>query len=848
MKKFKLLLGILLVLFSYNKSLAQWLTTGNLLAGAEKLGSTNAFPVNFYTNNVPRMTIRGQVGPTQGFVGINEGNPLSVLHTSAFSYGTGNLFRTDGNSTGANTWSMYTGPTAATATEKGAIFTGGNANSSPNDFCMRATQSSLLQGGDLVFYTNGNVERLRIKGVGGGGTQPGYIGVNRRFPLSMVHIDGAPASSNPNSTFAAGWRPWMRVGVFSQWDSDGIFVGLKDEGPNKKDAVIAWSDDPGSSNGPDYLRFIFTNNTGATVPQGGGPDGIEAGRWSPLNGYLGIGNFYNSTVSKDPAARLEILPNPLAAINSAIFRLTQIQQNPSSPGTTGLFTDMYTSTTGDLIILPRNNPQINSATMINKNRFVGINTTNPGNTVEINSNLINATAGPGGSGNSGLRFTDLTIASALVTNPGTGVLSVDASGDVIYVPGGGGIGFGYCVSPLPALTNTAGMDLNNFNLHFSGQQNNSRVGIGTTCAAPLFAKFTVNENSGNSQGSITSFMINTNNSVTGSVFGVVSILNPTNPNILDIGYTAGFFVANGASKHCVGVEGRANGSISVSSANFGGYFVAQNGGLNVGVYAETPLTSPANYAAWFEGNILFNGALSGTNNVLTSDQMFKTNIDSIQGATQLILSLQPKSFYFDTLNTYGMNFDSQKQYGLIAQDVEQVLPELVGETYKPSRYDSASQTLYPAVTYKNLNYNALFGIMIQAMQEQQAQIQSQNNRIDSLQSQLSSCCSSSMRTQNPIANQTDVTLTNSQSVVLNQNVPNPFAEQTTITYKLPESVTKAQLLFYDATGKLIKAVDLTGRGEGQINVFANDLSNGIYSYALVVDGQIADTKRMVKTN
>jgi hypothetical protein len=75
-----------------------------------------------------------------------------------------------------------------------------------------------------------------------------------------------------------------------------------------------------------------------------------------------------------------------------------------------------------------------------------------------------------------------------------------------------------------------------------------------------------------------------------------------------------------------------------------------------------------------------------------------------------------------------------------------------------------------------------------------------------------------------------------------------YAEQTTITYNLPESVTKAQLLFYDATGKLIKAVDLTGRGNGQINVFANDLSNGIYSYALVVDGQIADTKRMVKTN
>ncbi len=114
MKTSKFFLGILLALFCYNKSKAQWLTTGNLLAGAEKLGSTNAFPVNFYTNNAFRMTIRGQAGPTQGFVGINEANPLSLLHVNAFGYGTGDIFRTDGISTVSNVWSMFTGASAIT--------------------------------------------------------------------------------------------------------------------------------------------------------------------------------------------------------------------------------------------------------------------------------------------------------------------------------------------------------------------------------------------------------------------------------------------------------------------------------------------------------------------------------------------------------------------------------------------------------------------------------------------------------------------------------------------------------------------------------------------------------------
>jgi hypothetical protein len=108
--------------------------------------------------------------------------------------------------------------------------------------------------------------------------------------------------------------------------------------------------------------------------------------------------------------------------------------------------------------------------------------------------------------------------------------------------------------------------------------------------------------------------------------------------------------------------------------------------------------------------------------------------------------------------------------------------------------------------------------------------------------------SSTGSTPNEQTNSTDIHLSNDGGIVLNQNVPNPFAEQTSISYFLPENTVKAQLLFYDATGKLIKAVDLEGKGKGQLNVFADDLSNGIYSYALVVDGQVIDTKRMVKTN
>ena len=109
---------------------------------------------------------------------------------------------------------------------------------------------------------------------------------------------------------------------------------------------------------------------------------------------------------------------------------------------------------------------------------------------------------------------------------------------------------------------------------------------------------------------------------------------------------------------------------------------------------------------------------------------------------------------------------------------------------------------------------------------------------------------------------TTVTLTNRENIVLNQNSPNPFAEQTTITYKLPNTVKTAKMVFYDAHGELIKVVDISSSrsrsddghdgigecaGEGRVFVFGDDLSDGLYTYALVIDKKTVDSKQMIKS-
>ncbi len=274
---------------------------------------------------------------------------------------------------------------------------------------------------------------------------------------------------------------------------------------------------------------------------------------------------------------------------------------------------------------------------------------------------------------------------------------------------------------------------------------------------------------------------------------------------------------------------------------------------NIGIGTRYPGT----YKLYVNGTGFCNGSS------FTSDQRFKTNIDTIKNALGIIKQLNPKTFYFDTANVYGMNFPSQRQYGLISQQVETVLPELVTNTKKPADLDSAGNVVYPAITYKALNYNAFIAILMKGIQEQQKTITdltskttkqdsinaALQNQLTQLASTINACCKDGKVNSKSLietVSQTNVDLNNSQTIVLAQNVPNPFAEQTTINYFLPDNTLVAQILFYDAQGQLIQTVALTQKGKGALNVFAQDLTNGIYTYTLVVDGKIIESKKMVK--
>jgi len=82
---------------------------------------------------------------------------------------------------------------------------------------------------------------------------------------------------------------------------------------------------------------------------------------------------------------------------------------------------------------------------------------------------------------------------------------------------------------------------------------------------------------------------------------------------------------------------------------------------------------------------------------------------------------------------------------------------------------------------------------------------------------------------------------------LYQNVPNPFTQDTNIRFYIPDNANTASLNIYDLQGKQLMQYTIVQRGESSHVISGHHFSAGMYLYALIVDGAVIDTKRMILT-
>ena len=169
---------------------------------------------------------------------------------------------------------------------------------------------------------------------------------------------------------------------------------------------------------------------------------------------------------------------------------------------------------------------------------------------------------------------------------------------------------------------------------------------------------------------------------------------------------------------------------------------------------------------------------------------------------------------------------SKTHYGFIAQELEQVLPDVV-ETDKNGM--------------KSVDYIAVIPILVNAVNEL-------NARNQELEQQLRALSEPEV-SRVPALQPTGVEdiLTDRNTEVLGQNDPNPFSSDTRIAYNLPEGTQAAAIYIYDLQGKQVMHLPVAQMGAGSVTINGGNLQAGMYIYALVADGQELEAKRMILT-
>jgi len=268
---------------------------------------------------------------------------------------------------------------------------------------------------------------------------------------------------------------------------------------------------------------------------------------------------------------------------------------------------------------------------------------------------------------------------------------------------------------------------------------------------------------------------------------------------------------------------------------FGTLFGTSSGGAGVfgsSLDLDGGMNTIGRYAGFFHGDVKATDAMFASVYNTTSDFRLKENIESIDSESidnlmkLNVVKYNLKQLIIDTGDTattqeYYYTNDSKllerKHYGLIAQELKEIYPDLV--------YESEDG-------YLSVNYMEIIPILVKTIQDLK-------DKVDNIYGIPEK---TAQRNEKAI-NATDI-LT---AVVLYQNNPNPFTENTVVRCFIPDGITNATLYIYDMNGHQIDSRTIFERGNVSVIIEGSSLDAGMYLYSLITDGMVVDTKRMILT-
>ncbi|MBS1569124.1 MAG: tail fiber domain-containing protein [Bacteroidetes bacterium] len=331
---------------------------------------------------------------------------------------------------------------------------------------------------------------------------------------------------------------------------------------------------------------------------------------------------------------------------------------------------------------------------------------------------------------------------------------------------------------------------------------------------------------------------------------------PPNPN--SVFYFGGRFTATNATKANIGVEGtgQSTGSfqsplnvgvkgVAYPSASGGAYGVQ---GISTGVgIAGYFLNSGGGTALVVDGHASISGTLfvSGPGWInggtpIVSDQNLKHNIQDLDSALELVEQLHPKRYQYNTGEFPFLGLPQGERMGLLAQEVEQILPGLVQTATFPELRGSLGAMVHDSMLLKGIDYMELVPLLIGAIKEQ-------NVRLDVLQAQVAQCCGTNPGlAQQGNGNQKNAAVPEDVQEQRLTIQPNPFTDRTTLGYYVPQA-GRVSLQFSTSDGKPLGTLREEQAEAGAYTYEWNTsrLASGMYFCTYMLDGAVV-VKRAVK--
>ena len=174
-----------------------------------------------------------------------------------------------------------------------------------------------------------------------------------------------------------------------------------------------------------------------------------------------------------------------------------------------------------------------------------------------------------------------------------------------------------------------------------------------------------------------------------------------------------------------GVYGSAaNGVVGVSTGDGNGAGISgivgaapATGGFKYAIYGNSQ-SQPSSWAGAFFGSGFYTGTWA-----MSSDARLKTEIRSQSSSLDKILKLKPSSYFYRQDTPY--NLPQGLHHGFIAQDMEEVLPELVTDIEMPLNPDPQEMYKSGSTSYKGINYIEVISLLTGAVQEMNASFKAQ---------------------------------------------------------------------------------------------------------------------------